>query len=163
MDFLVARDGKPWFLVEVKQRDEKLGTALEYDQKQLDAPFAFQVVFDVDYVGADCFAKPRGPLLVPARTCLSPLLQFGRSGRDSRASFARRALRRMGDFAPATLGFEASGLPSKNGDSGQSRWHIAAWSGIEGGFDGDGQRQRGRLAIKGSKPEGRSGARAEAG
>ena len=25
VDFLVARDGKPWFLVEVKQRDEKIG------------------------------------------------------------------------------------------------------------------------------------------
>lgn len=74
VDFLVARDGKPWFLVEVKHRDEKLGRALEYYQKQLDAPHAFQVVLDADYVGADCFANPRGPLVVPARTFLSQLL-----------------------------------------------------------------------------------------
>ena len=74
VDFLVARDGKPWFLVEVKQRDEKVGTALEYYQRQLDTPHAFQVVLDADYVGADCFAKPRGPLVVPARTFLSQLL-----------------------------------------------------------------------------------------
>lgn len=73
MDFLVARDGKPWFLVEVEQRDEKVGRALEYFQKQLDAPHAFQVVLDTDYVGADCFAKHRGPLVVPARTFLSQL------------------------------------------------------------------------------------------
>jgi len=40
VDFLIARDGKPWFLVEVKQRDEKGGRALEYFQEQLDAPDA---------------------------------------------------------------------------------------------------------------------------
>jgi len=74
VDFLVARDGKPWFLVEVKQRDEKVGPALEYYQRQLDTPHAFQVVLDADYVGADCFAKRRGPLVVPARTFLSQLL-----------------------------------------------------------------------------------------
>jgi predicted AAA+ superfamily ATPase len=73
VDFLVARDGKPWFLVEVKQRDEKVGRALEYFQRQLDAPHAFQVVLDADYVGADCFTKPRRPLVVPARTFLSQL------------------------------------------------------------------------------------------
>lgn len=74
VDFLVARDGKPWFLVEVKQRDAKLGKALEYYQRQLDAPHAFQVVLDADYVGSDCFAKPRGPLVVPVKTFLSQLL-----------------------------------------------------------------------------------------
>jgi predicted AAA+ superfamily ATPase len=74
VDFLVARDGKPWFLVEVKQRDEKMGGALEYFQRQIEAPHAFQVVLDAEYVGADCFAKRRGPLVVPAKTFLSQLL-----------------------------------------------------------------------------------------
>ena len=74
VDFVVARDGKPWFLVEVKQRSEKLGRALAYFQAQLGAPHAFQVVLDADYVSADCFAKPRAPLVVPARTFLSQLL-----------------------------------------------------------------------------------------
>jgi hypothetical protein len=73
VDFLVARDGKPWFLVEVKQRDEKVGRALEFFQRKLDAPHAFQVVLDADYVGVDCFAKARAPLVVPARTFLSQL------------------------------------------------------------------------------------------
>ncbi len=73
MDFIVIRDNKPWFLVEVKQRDEKVGRALEHFQRQLDAPHAFQVVLDADYVGADCFAKSRSPLVVPARTFLSQL------------------------------------------------------------------------------------------
>jgi hypothetical protein len=38
------------------------------------APLAFQVVLDADYVDADCFARPGGPLVVPARTFLSQLL-----------------------------------------------------------------------------------------
>lgn len=74
VDFLVVRDGKPWFLVEVKQHDEALGGALKYYQDQIKAPFAFQVVIDADYVDANCFASPRGPMVVPARTLLSQLL-----------------------------------------------------------------------------------------
>jgi predicted AAA+ superfamily ATPase len=74
VDFLVARDGKPWFLAEVKHRDEAISGSLEYYQEQVKAPFAFQVVIDADYVEADCFAKPRGPVVVPAKTLLSQLL-----------------------------------------------------------------------------------------
>ncbi len=74
VDFVVIRDGKPWFLVEVKQSDAAVGGALGYYQEQLKAPFAFQVVLDAEFVDADCFAQPRGPMSVPARTFLSQLL-----------------------------------------------------------------------------------------
>jgi hypothetical protein len=74
VDFLVVRDGKPWFLVEVKQHDESISPALRYFQQQLAAPFAFQVVLDADYVDADCFARAGTPIVVPARTFLSQLL-----------------------------------------------------------------------------------------
>jgi len=74
VDFIVVRDDQPWFLVEVKYRDKSLDGTLRYYQDQLKAPFAFQVVIDADYVDADCFAEPRGPLVVPARTLLSQLL-----------------------------------------------------------------------------------------
>ena len=74
VDFVVVRDGAPWFLVEVKHRDESLSATLKYYQEQIKAPFAFQVVVDADYVDEDCFARPRGPLVVPARTFLSQLL-----------------------------------------------------------------------------------------
>jgi predicted AAA+ superfamily ATPase len=74
VDFLVARDGKPWFLAEVKQSDDRVSKALEHFQRQVDAPHAFQVVLDAEYVAADCFAKRRPPLVVPARTLLSQLL-----------------------------------------------------------------------------------------
>jgi len=74
VDFLVVRDGKPWFLVEVKHGNESISRALGSFQEQVEAPFAFQVVIDADYLDADCFAKPRGPVVVPARTFLSQLL-----------------------------------------------------------------------------------------
>ena len=74
VDFVVARDGAPWFLAEVKHRETTLSPALAHYQQQIGAPFAFQVVVDADYVDADCFAAPGPPLVVPARTLLSQLL-----------------------------------------------------------------------------------------
>lgn len=74
VDFLVARDGKPCFLAEVKYQEESLTDALRHDQRQLGAPLAFQVVIEADYVAADCFTGPREPLGVPAATFLSQLL-----------------------------------------------------------------------------------------
>lgn len=74
VDFAVIRDGKPWFLVEVKHSDTSLSPALRTYQEQVKAPFAFQVVIALDYVDADCFAKPQGPTVVPARTFLSQLI-----------------------------------------------------------------------------------------
>jgi predicted AAA+ superfamily ATPase len=74
VDFIIARDGKPWILVEAKKSDERLSGALTCFQEQTKAPYAFQVVLEADYVAADCFAARRGPLVVPARTFLSQLL-----------------------------------------------------------------------------------------
>ena len=74
VDFLVARDGEPWFLVEAKHTETALSPALHYFARQLNAPFAFQAVVTGDYVDADCFATPGAPLAVPARTLLSQLL-----------------------------------------------------------------------------------------
>lgn len=74
VDFIVIRDGRPWFLAEVKMRDTSLSPALAHFQEQTEAPLAFQVVIDTDFVDADCFARARGPMVVPARTFLSQLL-----------------------------------------------------------------------------------------
>ena len=74
VDFLVARDGRPWFLVEAKHGDESMSPSLKRFQERLGAPFAFQVTLDAGYVDRDCFAEPRPPLNVPARTFLSQLL-----------------------------------------------------------------------------------------
>ena len=74
VDFLVARDGEPWFLAETKLRDESMSRSLRRYQERLGAPFAFQVTVDAGYVDEDCFARPGLPLIVPARTFLSQLL-----------------------------------------------------------------------------------------
>ncbi len=74
VDFLVTREGQPWFLVEVMHRDESMSRTLKYYQEHLNAPFAFQVVIDADFVDADCFARPGPPLVVPAKTFLSQLV-----------------------------------------------------------------------------------------
>ena len=73
VDFLVVRDRKPWFLVEAKLSDTHLSSSLAYYQQQTKAPHAFQVVLNLSYEPADCFAAHR-PVVVPARTFLSQLL-----------------------------------------------------------------------------------------
>ncbi|MDO8836794.1 MAG: AAA family ATPase [Vicinamibacterales bacterium] len=73
VDFLVVRNRKPWFLVEVKMTDTSLSPALGHFQAQVGAPHAFQAVMNLPFVVADCFATSR-PTAVPARTLLSQLL-----------------------------------------------------------------------------------------
>lgn len=73
VDFLVVRDRKPWFLVEVKATDTKLSPSLALFQKQTKAAQAFQVVMDLPFEDVDCF-QAKQPVVVPARTLLSQLL-----------------------------------------------------------------------------------------
>lgn len=72
VDFVVIRDGNPWFLVEVKLADTALSPSLGRFQEQTGCEHAFQVVLEHDFVDADCFAHTR-PLVVPAKTLLSQL------------------------------------------------------------------------------------------
>jgi len=55
VDFLISRDEKPWFLVEVKTGDGPLNKNLSYFQKATLSRHAFQVTIDAPYVNADCF------------------------------------------------------------------------------------------------------------
>jgi predicted AAA+ superfamily ATPase len=73
VDFVVVKDNRPWFLAEVKLRDEKLSPGLEYFQKTTGARHAFQVAVEADFVDTDCFRYTR-PVVVPARTLLSQLI-----------------------------------------------------------------------------------------
>jgi len=73
VDFLVVRDGHPWFLGEVKHRDLSLSPALAHFQQQTACPHAFQAVIQRDFVNTDCFTY-HPPTVVPARTLLSQLL-----------------------------------------------------------------------------------------
>jgi len=73
VDFLVVKDRKPWFLVEVKMSDKTLSSPLGCFQAQTNAQHAFQVVMNLPYQQVDCFRIHR-PVVVPARTFLSQLL-----------------------------------------------------------------------------------------
>ncbi len=74
IDFIVIKDGKPWFLAEVKYADKTTSPSLQFFQEQTKAPFAFQIVIKADYVDADCFSPQDRPMIVPAKTFLSQLL-----------------------------------------------------------------------------------------
>ncbi len=73
VDFVVTRDNRPWFLVEVKSRANSLSPALDYFQKKTGADHAFQATIDAPYRDADCF-QVGYPVSVPARTFLSQLV-----------------------------------------------------------------------------------------
>jgi len=74
VDFVVSRDGRPWFIVEAKASQTRpLGKNLEYFQTRIGAKHAFQVVADADFEEVDCFAYDY-PIKVPALTFLSQLV-----------------------------------------------------------------------------------------
>lgn len=74
VDFLVTKDRKPWFLLEVKTSGQKgLSRHLYYYQEKLQAPHAFQIAFDLPFVDKDCFSYTE-PVIVPALTLLSQLV-----------------------------------------------------------------------------------------
>jgi predicted AAA+ superfamily ATPase len=72
VDFLVLRNREPWFLVEVKQSDTRLGSALGHFQRQTRARHAFQAVMDLPHEEVDCFSRS-DPCVVPVHTLLSQL------------------------------------------------------------------------------------------
>ena len=74
VDFLVCKNNKPWFLVEVKTSiSSPISPNLNWFQKKTGAEHAFQVVMDAEYVEADIFSKTT-PLKVPAKTFLSQMI-----------------------------------------------------------------------------------------
>jgi predicted AAA+ superfamily ATPase len=73
VDFLVVRNRKPWFLVEVKMTETNLSPSLAHFQAQTKAAHAFQLVVTLPYQPADCFRVHR-PVAVPAKTLLGQLL-----------------------------------------------------------------------------------------
>ncbi len=74
VDFLVVKDNAPWFLVEAKKSDKQsVSEHLFRFQEQTQAPHAFQVVFNTDFVDKDCFQFDK-PIIVPAKTFLSQLV-----------------------------------------------------------------------------------------
>ena len=73
VDFLVVRDGEPWFLVEAKNSDTELSQSLVHFHEQLRCEHAFQVVVKADYVDTDVFSYKR-PVVAPFRSLFSQLI-----------------------------------------------------------------------------------------
>ena len=74
VDFLVTKNQKPWFLVEVKHSANMgISKHLYRFQEQVQAPHAFQVIVDSEFVDVDCFSY-NDPVIVPAKTFLSQLV-----------------------------------------------------------------------------------------
>lgn len=74
VDFLITQNKQPWCLVEVKYSAQQGPSKQLYRFQEITrAPYAFQVVIDMDYVEADCFREKK-PTIVPAKTFLSQLI-----------------------------------------------------------------------------------------
>ena len=74
IDFLVSREGRPWFIVEVKSSHTRpLNKSLEYFQTRIGAKHAFQIAADAEFEKDDCFTYDY-PVKVPALTFLSQLI-----------------------------------------------------------------------------------------
>ncbi len=74
IDFVVVRDGDPWFLVEVKSgSSSSLSPQLSYFQNQIGAKHAFQVSMDASFQSRNCF-EFKTPIRVPARSFLAQLI-----------------------------------------------------------------------------------------
>jgi predicted AAA+ superfamily ATPase len=74
IDFLISKNKKPWFVVEVKSSSKGgINKNLIYFQEKLKVNHAFQVVFDMEYISRNCF-KYTKPIIVPAQTFLSQLV-----------------------------------------------------------------------------------------
>ncbi len=73
VDFIVTRNNEPWFLVEAKlSKSDRISENLKLFQSQTKATHAFQVVYNMDYVNANCFNHTE-PIIVPASSFLSQL------------------------------------------------------------------------------------------
>ncbi len=74
VDFVVVKNKKPWFLVEVKaSANNGMSEALHHFHRQLKTQHAFQIAFDMPYVDKNCFDY-QDPVIVPASTFLSQLI-----------------------------------------------------------------------------------------
>lgn len=72
VDFLVVKDGTPWFLAEAKVSDTRISTTLATMQKATGAAHAFQVVRDLPFADIDAFSC-KTPIAISARGFLSQL------------------------------------------------------------------------------------------
>ena len=75
VDFLIAKDGEPYMLVECKTAmDEPMSPSLPHFQKVLKVPYAFQVVVEGEYAGVNPLEYKDRPIRLSAADFLSVLI-----------------------------------------------------------------------------------------
>ena len=75
VDFLIAKDGEPYMLVECKTTmGEPMSPALPHFQKVLNVPYAFQVAVDGEYAGVNPLEYKDRPIRLSAADFLSVLV-----------------------------------------------------------------------------------------
>jgi predicted AAA+ superfamily ATPase len=74
VDFLVSKNRKPWFMVEVKSSDDRrLNKNLKYFHERIGTQHAFQLIFDMDFENSDSFEFDY-PVRIAAKTFLSQFI-----------------------------------------------------------------------------------------
>lgn len=74
VDFLITKEGKPFFLIEAKTSFQVLSKSLEYFQKHVHATWGFHLIKNLPYSGQSCFDLEGGIWKVPGSTLLSQLI-----------------------------------------------------------------------------------------
>ena len=73
VDFVIIKNNEPWILLEVKKNaNTPLSKSLLKFQKQLNAPYAFQLAYDMEFIDIDLF-QIKQIKIIPMMTFLSQL------------------------------------------------------------------------------------------
>ena len=73
VDFLITKDHQPYLMIESKASNKNISKPLLDFSDQLKPKYAFQSVFNMDYVEKDVFQLDK-PMVIPLKTLLSQLL-----------------------------------------------------------------------------------------
>jgi predicted AAA+ superfamily ATPase len=73
VDFLVSKNGEPWFLVEAKLTDSSISKSLRHFHNLINPEFSFQIVKNLQTINRSCFEE-KGIWVVPAISFLSQLV-----------------------------------------------------------------------------------------
>lgn len=73
VDFLITKDNQPYLMIESKALNKNISKSVLDFSDQLKPKFAFQSVFNMDYIEKDVFQLDK-PMVIPLKTLLSQLL-----------------------------------------------------------------------------------------
>lgn len=74
VDFIITKNQVPYIMIEVKLSDKKITPHMLHFQKQLNAPYNIQLVYNMPSIKQTCFKNDSKIYTVPAITALSQLI-----------------------------------------------------------------------------------------